>query len=290
MLQPAKYKITSANLKRVHKLRAFTLIELLVVIAIIAVLMGILMPTLNRVREQGKRAVCIGNLRQLALAWTMYADDNNNKIVNGAPLGAPGEATSGTGYHTDEIPWVGTCWASNYTSGGQLPEETQIQAIKAGALWTYTKQEKLYKCPTGTRGEMLTYSAMDAVNGYKRDGTNKPGVFLKKTTDIKGSHALRIVYIDEGWVTPDSFAVHYAQEKWWDDPPVRHGDGTTMAFADGRADHFKWNGTDTVQMGKDRERGHPSNDYVPTTDEGKSDLHWLQKGCWGSLGYTPDLW
>jgi len=51
-----------------NKRRGFTLIELLVVIAIIAVLMAILMPALNRVREQGKRAVCLSNVKQLGLA------------------------------------------------------------------------------------------------------------------------------------------------------------------------------------------------------------------------------
>ncbi len=47
--------------------KGFTLIELLVVIAIIAVLMAILFPALNRAREQGKRTMCMGNLKQLAL-------------------------------------------------------------------------------------------------------------------------------------------------------------------------------------------------------------------------------
>ena len=60
--------------------KAFTLIELLVVIAIIAVLMGILMPARQRVREQAKRRSCASRVRQHALAMIMYADDNNNKL------------------------------------------------------------------------------------------------------------------------------------------------------------------------------------------------------------------
>ena len=63
--------------------RGFTLIELLVVIAIIAVLMAILMPALNRARLQGKRAACMGNLKQLTLAWIMYADENDDRMVDG---------------------------------------------------------------------------------------------------------------------------------------------------------------------------------------------------------------
>jgi prepilin-type N-terminal cleavage/methylation domain-containing protein len=53
----------------------FTLIELLVVIAIIAVLMAILLPALNRAREQGKRAVCLNNVKTLSVAWMMYCDE-----------------------------------------------------------------------------------------------------------------------------------------------------------------------------------------------------------------------
>ena len=57
--------------------------ELLVVVAIIAVLMAILMPALNRVKEQGKRASCINHCKQMVLAWNMYADENDSKIING---------------------------------------------------------------------------------------------------------------------------------------------------------------------------------------------------------------
>jgi len=60
------------------KIAAFTLIELLVVIAIIALLMGILMPALSRVREVAKRTVCSSQLRQVGIAIPLYAGDNDN--------------------------------------------------------------------------------------------------------------------------------------------------------------------------------------------------------------------
>jgi prepilin-type N-terminal cleavage/methylation domain-containing protein/prepilin-type processing-associated H-X9-DG protein len=62
------------------KRRGFTLIELLVVISIIAVLMGILMPALQKVKKQGYEVVCKNNLKQIGLAANMYAESNKFRV------------------------------------------------------------------------------------------------------------------------------------------------------------------------------------------------------------------
>jgi prepilin-type N-terminal cleavage/methylation domain-containing protein/prepilin-type processing-associated H-X9-DG protein len=277
------------------KRRGFTLIELLVVIAIIAILMAILMPALHRAREQGRRAVCLGNLKQLALAWIAYADDNDDKLVNGAAGWDRGPADA---RHPNEKPWVGVCWAPGYASGEQLPEEDQLREIKAGALWPYCKNLKLYSCPTGYRGEMLAYAIVHSMNGNPPSGTYrevggrrvpkiKDGVclWIKDRMQIRSpAPAYRVVFVDEGWATSYSYAVHYQQETWWDDPTVRHGDGTTFSYADGHSEYWKWKGIDTIKMGRDRDRNHPGN-YTPETADGFQDLYRLQKATFGRLGY-----
>jgi prepilin-type N-terminal cleavage/methylation domain-containing protein/prepilin-type processing-associated H-X9-DG protein len=66
-----------------HKSRAFTLIELLVVIAIIALLMGIALPVMHKVKQQAKAAICVSNMRQIGYAANLYAEDWDSRIPRG---------------------------------------------------------------------------------------------------------------------------------------------------------------------------------------------------------------
>ncbi|MGA1979792.1 MAG: hypothetical protein ABSG99_04395 [Sedimentisphaerales bacterium] len=221
-------------------------------------------------RGRAKLEVCMANLRALTAAWSMYADSNGDKIVNGA-AGTP---------RPGEPAWVGKCWNDGYMEGKLLPVADQIEAIKAGALWPYLKNIGLYKCPSGYRGEMLTYSITDAMNGYPRNATKD--LVIKSRTQIPRPQD-RMVFVDEGWATPDSYAVFYNTERWWDSPPVRHGDGATFSFADGHSEYWKWS-QETVDIGK-----HLQNNANPVTPDGKEDLYRVQKAVWGKLGYTPSV-
>jgi prepilin-type N-terminal cleavage/methylation domain-containing protein/prepilin-type processing-associated H-X9-DG protein len=245
--------------------RAFTLIELLVVIAIIAILMSILMPALSRAKEQGKRMVCLGNLRQLTLAWNLYADDNDGKIVNGE--------THRVKTNGKPNPYA---WA--YQEPGWSLEEKK-QGIKDGKLYRYLKDLKLYKCPTGVRGEVLTYAIVDSMNGHEAiDQATVKEMILDDRTKIRNATS-QIVFIDEGPATDSSWTVYYLEEWWWDRPTCRHGDGTNFGFADGHGEYWKWKDWRTVKISKDE----GLNPKEPKWGTGNPDLHRVQRGVWGKL-------
>ena len=258
------------------KRRGFTLVELLVVIAIIALLMAILMPALNRARELGRRTVCMGNLKQLALAWVMYADENGGDFVDGL-AGHDDGATP-----VNIIGWVGK------VNSGDI-ERAQIANIKQGTLWEYAKNPKVFKCPSGQVGHMQTYAIVDAMNGVPQTNARQDQVWANNRGDLSTAQK-QLVFVDIGEVRDSSYHVYYHQGLWASPPSVRHRDGVTVSYADAHSVYIKWKGYNpkdppksTVWAGR-----NDISDYDPenrTSD--LEDLQQFQREVYGRLGYTP---
>src|SRR3954452_3301119 len=79
-----------------RKRRAFTLVELLVVIGIIALLVGILLPTLSKARDAAARTACLSNLRELSNALRIYATENKDACPIGGIAQSPNDLVAGT--------------------------------------------------------------------------------------------------------------------------------------------------------------------------------------------------
>jgi prepilin-type N-terminal cleavage/methylation domain-containing protein len=301
------------NIKQEEK--AFTLIELLVVIAVIALLLALLIPVLRTAREQGHRAVCLSNLKQLTLAWTAYATEHDSKLVRGSAF-SMGKRTRGDRVMIVAEGWLGRAFL--------FPESRSevIDDPNKGALWPWIKDVDVYHCPRGRKSHFVTYSTLVAANGCDVEGTylerhtignfDNFGKYIGSTvlkitsqTDIISPGASqRAVFIDMGQ-TPagNDFYVHYLYPKWkWHGaPPIRHHDGTTLSMADGHAEYWKWKGYETVSMPRrlmpagnvllevlDCPAMAGNEGYWPQTEDGLYDLQRLQKATWGRLGYTLD--
>jgi len=118
--------------------RAFTLIELLVVIAIIAILAAILFPVFAQAKEAAKKTACLSNMKQVAIAWPMYAADYDDTMALGQQ---PYASAPPAGLFASQYP----LYASWYTSFSPLSGGADM---KAGTLQPYMKNTQITDCPS----------------------------------------------------------------------------------------------------------------------------------------------
>ncbi|QOV91457.1 DUF1559 family PulG-like putative transporter [Humisphaera borealis] len=140
----------SAKEGRASARHGFTLVELLVVIGIIALLISILLPSLAKAREQGNKLKCMNNLRQLGMAFTMYANENKDYYPAAAVW-----ATS-----TREEDWI---WFEEITHPGRPVLDLKQSRIVPHLGGNFTPE--LFRCPSD---DVSAHTLQNAVSGVYR--------------------------------------------------------------------------------------------------------------------------
>lgn len=225
---------------------AFTLIELLVVIAIIAILAGMLLPSLAAAKSKAQIIVCLNNNKQLGLAWNMYATDNNSKLTGNLDGGdAQNPAMSN---RTWCVGWLDN---TSYRS-----DNTNKLLLLNSQLGKYSGSAGIYKCPadrslsSGKTGSPRVRSI--SMNGYlgERGGPFSAGYRqFKKLDDVSNPSGCWVFVeeredgINDGWFAVDMGSYDPqkpAAHQIIDFPASYHVKACNFSFADSHAENRKW--------------------------------------------------
>jgi prepilin-type N-terminal cleavage/methylation domain-containing protein len=251
----------------------FTLIELLVVIAILALLAALLLPVLHIAREAARRAVCMGHLRQMQIAWQTYAENHDGFVTCGMP------------YHWGGVPYShGIPWLIDDNDVFWASDRGKVDALmRSGALASYVGNVSVYRCPSQYPPPASThplhwaisrwcgpYGIVSPMNGpwpadrarieaeiVQHGGRGRYPLCVTKLSELNPpGAAYRMVFLDMGtpMVTLGSFPDLYAagtgpaSEGWHagSGAPIPHGKGTCSSFADGHVQYWKWKDPRTI--------------------------------------------
>ena len=228
---------------------AFTLVELLVVIAVIAILAALLLPALAGAKMQAYRIQCVGNEKQMIVAWTVYSGDNSEKLV----LNGGDTATISASPHL----WI---YGGNHGDPDTLTNDLYLTGGNYALFAKIIPTDRIYKCPAdnstwplGTSTskhvtELRSYAmnsyvgttAAEAIQPISLNAAYK--VYLKSSQIVADSPVNRFVFTD---VNPASictpgFGVDMTLQTWIHLPSDLHAQRGVLAFADGHVEVHRW--------------------------------------------------
>jgi prepilin-type N-terminal cleavage/methylation domain-containing protein len=252
--------------------RGFTLIELLVVIAIIAILAAMLLPALAKAKQKAMAGACLSNLKQLGLAWIMYADENNDRIVNLSTYFSPSISTSPWGapwrtdlYNNQQSPAPNKSTEAGWIAGiqqGYVKPEPTID----GPLYRYAPNPNIMHCPADKHNQLKftpntggpfcfdSYSGSEFLNGEGHSGN----CIFKRTQILHPTD--RFIWIESSdsrgenvgswWMTISGNQANGFQGSafadGYDAPAAFHVTAAIFNFCDGHAESHRWLNGSTI--------------------------------------------
>ena len=213
----------------------FTLIELLVVIAIIAILAALLLPVLGKAKLKAESLTCVNNIKQLSLAWMLYADDNNDLLVNnhGVPETLARRQT----------------WANNVEDWLASDDNTNLIYLTNSKLGPFAnRSSRIYKCPSdrepapnGPRIRSMSMNSLVGNPGQEANRFNPTYVQFYKRAEILNSAGIFVFLDEQADTINDGFFVNRLDAyNWGNLPGSYHNAGGNFSFADGHAESHHW--------------------------------------------------